>query len=146
MKTKDQFVKATAVLVSGTALAHGITALSLPVLSRLYTPTDFSVLAVFSSILAIIAVAACLRFEIAIAIPQSEEEALGLLAEKAAKDEATGKTGSKKAVTKKTPAKKPVAKKASTVTKTAVKKVAKKKPAAKKPAVKKATIKKVAAE
>ena len=79
MKTKDQFVKATAVLVSGTALAHGITALSLPVLSRLYTPTDFSVLAVFSSILAIIAVAACLRFEIAIAIPQSEEEALGLL-------------------------------------------------------------------
>ncbi len=79
------------------------------------------------------------------------EEALGLLAEKAAKDEAIGKTGTKKVAAKKTPAKKLVAKKASAATKTTVNKVATKKPVAKKPTVKKpsekkATTKKALAE
>ncbi len=60
------------------------------------------------------------------------EEALGLLAEKAAKDGATGKNGTKKAV-----AKKLVAKKASTATKTTIKNAASKKAVAKKAATKK---------
>jgi DNA topoisomerase I len=54
------------------------------------------------------------------------DEALGMLAEKMAKDEATGKTGGKKTFTKKAPAKKAAAKKPVT-----------KKPAAKKAASKK---------
>ena len=73
------FLKSVAVLVSGTALGHGITAAALPVLSRLYTPADFSLLAVFAGLVSIISVAACLRFDVAIALPEHDHEALSLL-------------------------------------------------------------------
>lgn len=74
------FVKSVAVLLSGTMLAHGITALALPVLTRLYTPADFNLLAVFSSAAAVLAVAVCLRFDIAVSIPEQDDDALTLLA------------------------------------------------------------------
>ncbi len=74
------FARAVLVLVSGTALAHGLTAAALPVLSRLYTPTDFGLLAVFSSVLSIAAVAACLRYDVAVAIPERDDDALHLVA------------------------------------------------------------------
>lgn len=67
-------------LVSGTALAHAITAICMPIIARLYSPADFGLLAVFSSFLGIIAVAACLRYELAIALPESDEDAFHLLA------------------------------------------------------------------
>lgn len=73
------FLRSVAVLVSGTAMAHGITAMALPVLSRLYTPAEFSLLAVFAGLVAIVSVAACLRFDVAIALPESDHEALTLL-------------------------------------------------------------------
>ena len=63
------------------------------------------------------------------------DEALGMLAEKAAKEEATGKTGGKKTFARKAPAKKTAAKKP------AVKKTTTKKPVAKKPASKKVAVK-----
>lgn len=74
------FLRSVAVLVSGTAMAHGITAIALPVLSRLYTPAEFSLLAVFAGLIAIVSVAACLRFDVAIALPETDDEALTLLA------------------------------------------------------------------
>lgn len=74
------FLHSVLVLVGGTAFAHAITALALPILTRLYTPADFSILAVFSGILSIVAVAACLRFDIAIPMPGRDAEAFNLLA------------------------------------------------------------------
>ncbi|OSZ71683.1 lipopolysaccharide biosynthesis protein [Hydrogenophaga sp. IBVHS1] len=74
------FLRSVAVLVGGTALGHGITAAALPVLSRLYTPADFSLLAVFAGLVSIISVVACLRFDVAVALPEEDEEALRLLA------------------------------------------------------------------
>jgi O-antigen/teichoic acid export membrane protein len=73
------FFRSVAVLVGGTALGHGITAAALPVLSRLYSPADFSLLAVFASLVAMLSVAACLRFDIAIPLPQNDREAMSLL-------------------------------------------------------------------
>ena len=73
------------------------------------------------------------------------DEALGLLAEKMAKDEATGKTGGKKAAARKAPVKKVAAKSVTTKTaasKTTVIKARGKKPAVKKKVVKKPTAKK----
>ncbi len=72
-------LRSVAILVGGTALGHGITAAALPLLSRLYSPADFSLLAVFSSLAAILSVAACLRFDIAIPLPQDDREAMDLL-------------------------------------------------------------------
>lgn len=79
-KPRSNFIQAVGVLVGGTALAHGITALALPLLSRLYSPADFSMLAVFTSLLSIISVAACLRFDVAVAIPDKDIDAANLLA------------------------------------------------------------------
>jgi O-antigen/teichoic acid export membrane protein len=72
------FARAVGVLVGGTALGHAVTALALPVLSRLYSPAEFGLLAAFSSIVSIIAVAACMRYEIAIALPEDDNEAARL--------------------------------------------------------------------
>lgn len=72
-------MRSVAVLVGGTALAHAITAMALPILTRLYSPTDFSLLAVFASILAVISVAACLRLDVAIALPSSNRQGFDLL-------------------------------------------------------------------
>lgn len=75
----SRMLRSVGVLVGGTIFAHVITAISLPVLTRLYTPADFSVLAMFASTLAIISVASCLRFDVAIAIPAQDAEAANLL-------------------------------------------------------------------
>jgi len=76
---KGSFVKNVSVLVGGTAFAQLIALLALPILTRLYSPEDFGVLAVYSSLLALISVVACLRFEIAIPIPKKDEDAAALL-------------------------------------------------------------------
>ncbi|QLJ07988.1 lipopolysaccharide biosynthesis protein [Pseudoalteromonas sp. JSTW] len=73
-------VKNIGILVGGTAFSQLIGIIALPILTRLYTPEDFTVLATFSSILAILMVVSCLRFEIAIPIPKDEETAIQLLA------------------------------------------------------------------
>lgn len=76
---ENPFVKNVGILVGGTASAQLITILILPLLTRLYTPSEFEVLAVYSSLLAIVSVVACLRFEIAIPIPKENEDASHLL-------------------------------------------------------------------
>ena len=73
-------IRPVGILVSGTVIAHGISALAMPVISRLYSPADFSVLAVFSGILSVISVAACLRFDIAVTIPDNDTDAVNMLA------------------------------------------------------------------
>lgn len=72
-------LRSIGVLVGGTAAAHLITALALPVSTRLFTPADFSAAAVFASLSAILTVAACLRFDMAIPLPEDEAEAANLL-------------------------------------------------------------------
>lgn len=72
-------LRSIGVLVGGTAAAHLITALALPVSTRLFTPSDFSAAAVFASLSAILTVAACLRFDMAIPLPEDEGEAANLL-------------------------------------------------------------------
>jgi lipopolysaccharide exporter len=66
-------------LATGTVLAQGITLLLSPLLTRLYAPQAFGVWALFSSITTIIGVVACLRYDIAIMLPESEEEGASLL-------------------------------------------------------------------
>ena len=77
---QNTIMRSIGVLVSGTATAHLITALALPVSTRLYSPSDFSVAATFSSLLGILAVASCLRFEIAIPLPEKDQDAANLFA------------------------------------------------------------------
>jgi O-antigen/teichoic acid export membrane protein len=77
---RGSFARAVLVLVSGTALAQALSAAALPVLSRLYSPTDFGMLAVFASVLSIFSVAACLRYELAVPLPENDSDAINLVA------------------------------------------------------------------
>ncbi|MEA2880829.1 MAG: hypothetical protein QOH32_48 [Bradyrhizobium sp.] len=73
------FLGSVGVLLGGTGIAGAISALMLPVLTRLYTPQDFSLLAVLTSAIAIVSVAACLRFDMAIPLPERDAEAANVL-------------------------------------------------------------------
>lgn len=73
------FFKAVSVLAGGTAFAQLLSVAILPILTRLYTPEDFSIFAAYSSIVSILAVINCLRFEIAIALPKKDEDAIYLM-------------------------------------------------------------------
>ncbi|HEV7229289.1 lipopolysaccharide biosynthesis protein [Brevundimonas sp.] len=77
--TQAGVVRSIGVLVGGTALAHGITAAAMPIATRLYSPADFAAAAAFSSLIGILVVASCLRFEMAIPLPEDDEEAANLL-------------------------------------------------------------------
>lgn len=79
LQSQNVFLKSVGVLAGGTAIAQVIIILTLPVLTRLYSPDDFNSLAVYSSLLALLSVIACLRFEIAIPLPKLDRTAVTLL-------------------------------------------------------------------
>lgn len=60
-------------------MAQSVLVLALPILTRLYSPEDFSLLAVYASSLGLVAVVACLRYNIAIPIPQDDSDGMALL-------------------------------------------------------------------
>ena len=66
-------------LMSGTVLAQALGVLAMPIVTRLFAPEAFGVAAVFSSMTGIVGVVACLRYEIAIMLPESSEEAANIL-------------------------------------------------------------------
>jgi O-antigen/teichoic acid export membrane protein len=76
---KGKFARSVAVMTAGTALGQGLVLASAPLLTRLYTPADFGVLAVYGSIVSLVAVVGALRYELAIALPEDDESAANLL-------------------------------------------------------------------
>jgi O-antigen/teichoic acid export membrane protein len=65
-------------LVSGTTLAQAITILTAPILSRIFTPAAFGVLNVFTSLIGIISIVICLRYEFAIMLPEDDTDAVNI--------------------------------------------------------------------
>lgn len=72
---KSDFARGVSVLVGGTASAQILLVLAAPLLTRLYTPEDFGLLAVYASLLALIGVVSSLRYELAIPLPDDDQEA-----------------------------------------------------------------------
>ncbi len=66
-------------LASGTTVAQALGVLIMPLLTRLYGPAAFGVLALFTSVTSILGVIACLRYEMAILLPETDEEAANLV-------------------------------------------------------------------
>ena len=65
-------------LVSGTSFAQLIMLVSAPILTRLYDPAAFGVLAVFISSTDLLGVIACLSYEQAIVLPEEDDRAVNL--------------------------------------------------------------------
>lgn len=74
------FARDVGVLTGGTVGARAILALSLPVLTRLYSPADFEMLALYMATLSLVTVIASLRLNMAITLPIDDAEAANLLA------------------------------------------------------------------
>lgn len=71
--------KGVFVIGGGTALAQAIGILAMPLLTRLFTPTNFGLLGLFVSTLSILTVLASLRYEQAIPIPRDTARAASIL-------------------------------------------------------------------
>lgn len=72
---KNAFARAVSVLVGGTAGAEVLLVLAAPLLTRLYSPEEFGLLAVYASLLALISVISSMRYELAIPLPVDDGEA-----------------------------------------------------------------------
>ena len=68
-----------ATLVTGTAISQSILFVATPFLTRLYTPEEFGVFALYVSIVMIISTVSTWKYELAIMLPREEEDALALL-------------------------------------------------------------------
>ena len=75
----SSFVRDVALLVSGTAIAQAITIAGAPVLSRLYDPTAFGILAVLIAIAGPFSMMASLKYEMAIVLEKRDEDAANLV-------------------------------------------------------------------
>lgn len=76
---QSKFVRGVGMLAGGTAFGQGIVVLCSPLLTRLYTPEEFGILAIYTSILSLLTVVASLRYELAIPLPEDDETAANLL-------------------------------------------------------------------
>jgi len=66
--------------MTGTTLAQAIPIAISPILTRIYTPEDFGIFALYLSIASIIAVASTGRYELAIMLPKKDTDAINIVA------------------------------------------------------------------
>lgn len=76
----SDFNKNILVLLSGTTIAQALPIVLMPVLTRLYTPADFGVLAIFVAITTILGAIANARYELALTLPETDGEAINVAA------------------------------------------------------------------
>jgi lipopolysaccharide exporter len=79
-KNKKPFLKNIITLMTGTTIAQAIPIAASPILTRIYSPDDFGLLALFLSITSVLAVIITARYELAIILPKEDREAINLVA------------------------------------------------------------------
>ncbi len=74
LPTSD-FAKSVLTLMTGTTIAQAIPILISPILTRLFSPEEFGILALYMSVVAILSVVVTGRYELAILLPKKDEDA-----------------------------------------------------------------------
>jgi len=77
---KSKLARGIATLMTGTGIAQAIFAGLSPILTRLYSPEDFGVLALYTSLCMILMILITGKYELAIIIPKRSSEAINLVA------------------------------------------------------------------
>jgi len=80
LKSKSEFTRNVLTLMTGTTIAQAIPIAISPILTRLYSPKDFGVLALFVAITSIFGSVANGRYEMAIMLPKKETDAINIAA------------------------------------------------------------------
>jgi len=73
-----EFIRNVATMLAGNATAQAIVLVATPAITRLYAPDDFGEMAYVSSLIGILSVVACLRYESAIVLPREEVKAFNI--------------------------------------------------------------------
>lgn len=79
IRSHSAFTGAVATLAGGTAVAQGITALSMPIVSRIYSPREIGVISLFISFFGFWAVLLSWRYESALLVTKNDEETRAVL-------------------------------------------------------------------
>lgn len=79
VKNLSQFNKNIVILSSGTLISQGLLVLISPVLTRLYTPEAFGILAIFTSIVTIFATVFTGKYEQSLFLPKRDHHAINLM-------------------------------------------------------------------
>ncbi|WP_323593460.1 oligosaccharide flippase family protein [Aliarcobacter butzleri] len=74
LKPKSEFSRNVLTLITGTTIAQAIPIAISPILTRIYTPEDFGLFALYMAIVSIITIIATGRYEMAIILPKEEED------------------------------------------------------------------------
>ena len=77
--SKHPFLKNVGLIAGGTTFAQFIGIAFAPLLTRIYEPSDFGLLAIYSGIIAMLSIFACLRYDMAIPLPENENDAINIL-------------------------------------------------------------------
>jgi len=80
LKPKSEFSRNILTLMTGTTIAQAIPIAISPILTRIYTPEDFGVFALFIAITSIFGNIANGRYELAIVLPKKDEDAINIFA------------------------------------------------------------------
>lgn len=80
MMQRSGFARGVMVLLGGAVGGQLLLVAASPILTRLYVPSDFGGLAVYSGVLAVAMIVACSRYELAIPLPTNNVEALCIVA------------------------------------------------------------------
>ena len=79
LKPKSEFSSNVLILMTGTTIAQAIPIAISPILTRLYTPEDFGVFALYLSIMGILFPVVTGRYELAILLPKKDTNALQIM-------------------------------------------------------------------
>jgi len=79
LKPKSEFSRNVLTLMTGTTIAQAIPIAISPILTRIYSPEDFGVFALYISVASIISVVATGGYEHAIMLPKKDEDALNIV-------------------------------------------------------------------
>lgn len=78
LKPKSEFSRNVLTLMTGTTVAQVIPIAISPILTRIYTPEDFGVFALFVSLVGFISVISSARYEQAVMLPKKNEDAINI--------------------------------------------------------------------
>jgi O-antigen/teichoic acid export membrane protein len=80
LKPKSEFSRNVLTLITGTTIAQAIPIAISPILTRLYSPEDFGVLALFIAITMILGSVANARYEMAVIVSRTDDDAINIAA------------------------------------------------------------------
>ncbi|MCH1516619.1 MAG: oligosaccharide flippase family protein, partial [Alphaproteobacteria bacterium] len=78
-ETKSHFKKNVLTLMAGTSVAQALPIAISPILTRIYTPEDFGLFAIYMALASIISIIVTGRYELAIMLPHKDEDGFQIM-------------------------------------------------------------------